>query len=177
MKKLYVLVPIIGCLIFGVMFWRFNANYADQEAAKKTAAAKLRADKQMEEQLSRKKAVEDAIQLQEKRKVEKAAREKREAEEKQAQIDLKDQSDRARDDSDRLQRTVDRLENEVKAEQQALAKLAKDRETLTAEAAFQQKYVGAAEANRKSLEEVLTKIENADKQAALAAAQQAKNKK
>lgn len=177
MKKFYILFPAIGLIIFAFFYWRFNEDFAqekqrveDQRKAERDAKAK--ADFEI-----KKKAVEEAIQLQEKRKIEKAEREKKDAEERQLQIDLKDASDRARDDLDRVLRTVDRLKNELAVEEAALKKLGTEKANLVSEDEFLQKYVKAAEANQKSLEDVLKKIQKADEQAALAAAQSAKKAK
>jgi len=177
MKKLYFVLPVIGVLIFGAFFWRFNAEFEGREAAKKDAQrvereAKIRSDLE-----AKKKAIEDAIALQEKRKIEKAEREKRAEEEKQAQLDLKDASDRARDDRDRVLRQVDRLKTEIGVEESALKKLASDKANLIADDEYLLTYVKLAEGNQKSLEEILTKIEKVDKDAAIAAAQSAGKKK
>ena len=177
MKKFYVLFPAIGLIVFAVFYWQFNANYAEEkqkveDQKKMEREAKARADFEV-----KKKAVEEAIQLQEKRKVEKAEREKRDADEKQMQIDLKDASDKARDENDRVLRTVDRLKNEIAIEDAALKKLGTEKTNLVGEDEFLLKYVKAAEANQKSLEDVLKKIQKADDAAALVAAQSAKKPK
>jgi hypothetical protein len=177
MKKFYILFPLIGVIIFAVFYWQFNASFADEkqkieEQKKADREAKARADFEI-----KKKAVEEAIQLQEKRKIEKAEAQKREAEEKQLQIDLKDASDKARDELDRVLRTVDRLKNEILVEDAGMKKLAAEKANLVSEDEFLQKYVKAAEANQKALEEVLKKIQKADEAAALAAAQSAKKAK
>lgn len=177
MKKYYVLFPAIGLVVFAFFFWRFNVNF---EAEKQEVENKKRMEREEKARADfevKKKAVEEAIQLQEKRKVEKAEREKREADEKQLQIDLKDASDKARDERDRVLRTVDRLKNEIAVEDAALGKLAKDKVNLVSEDEFLQKYVKAAEANQKSLEEVLLKIKKADDAAELIRQQSAKKAK
>jgi len=177
MKKLYVVLPVIGVLVFGAFFWRFNADFEAREVAKKEAVRKEHDAKVLADLEAKKKAIEEAIALQEKRKVEKADREKRAEEEKQTQLDLKDASDRARDDRDRVLRQVDRLKTEISVEDSALKKLASDKENLVAEDEFLLKYVKLAEANQKSLEDILAKIDSVDKAAAAAAAQAAKQKK
>jgi len=176
MKKLYFVLPVIGVLIFGAFFWRFNSEFEAREAAKKDAQRVEREAKIMADLEAKKKAIEEAIGLQEKRKVEKAEREKRAEEEKQTQLDLKDASDRARDDRDRVLRQVDRLKTEISVEESALKKLASDKANLIADDEFLLKYVKLAEDNQKSLEEILAKIEKVDKDAATAAAQNAKKK-
>jgi len=176
MKKFYVIFPAIGVFVFAFFFWRFNADFDARERAKVEVKriereAKIRADFEL-----KKKAVEEAITLQERRKVEKAEREKRAEEEKEVQQKLKDDSDKARDERDRVLRQVDRLKTEISVEESALKKIAADKANFLAEDEFLLKYVKAAEANQKSLEDVMTKIKVADDAAALVAAQTAKKK-
>jgi hypothetical protein len=176
MKKFYVLFPAIGLIVFGFFFWRFNVDF-DANRQRIADEKRIEREKKAEADFQvKKKAVEEAIQIQEKRKIEKAEREKREADEKQLQIDLKDASDKARDERDRVLRTVDRLKNEIAIEDAALKKLASEKSNLVSEDEFLQKYVKAAEANQKSLEDVLKQIKKADDAAALVAAQNAKKK-
>jgi colicin import membrane protein len=176
MNKLYVIFPVIGVLIFGAFFWSFNSDFDAREKAKADAIrvqheAKVRADLE-----ARKKAIEEAIALQEKRKSDNVERKKRDEEEKQVQLDLKNASDKAHSDLERVLRQLDRLKIEIGVEDSALKKLATEKATLIADDEFLQKYVKLAEANQKGLEEILVKIDKVDKDAAIAAAQQAKKK-
>lgn len=175
MKK-YVIFPAIGLVIFAFFFWRFNADFDAREKAHADAKRVELENKRKAEFELKRKAVEEAIALQEKRKVEKAEREKREADEKQLQLDLKDAADKARDDRDRVLRQVDKLKTEIAVEDAALKKLASDKASLVAEDEFLQKYVKLAEENQKSLETVLAKIEDASKKAEQFLAQNAKKK-
>jgi phage-related minor tail protein len=176
MKKLYIILPIIGCAVFAVFFWQFKAQYGEQERAKIEAKRIERDNKVKADFEAKRKAMEEAIAQQEKRKIEKAEREKREAEEKQMQIDLNDARDRARTELDRVLRQVDRLKNEIASEEAALKKLTTEKANLVTEEEFHQKYVKLAEANQKSLDELLNKIKKADDAAAIAAAQAGKKK-
>ncbi len=176
MKKLYFIVPVIGVLIFGAFYWNFSSEIEQREHDKKEAVRIERETKQKADLEAKKKAIEEAITLQEKRKVEKAEREKRAEEEKQVQLELKDAADKARDERDKVLRTVDRLNNEIKTEEAALKKIAVEKSTLAADDEFLQKYVKLAETNKASLEEILVKIDKIDKEAAIALAQSAKNK-
>lgn len=177
MKKYYVIFPAIGLVVFAIFFWRFNADFAANERAKVEAKRVEHVNKAKADFEAKRKAVEEAIAMQEKRKVEKAEREKREADEKQAQLDLKDASDKARDELDRVLRQADRLKGLIAAEDSAIKKLGTEKVNLQSEDEFLQKYVKLAEANQKSLELVMNKIQAANKAAELAAAQSAKNKK
>ena len=91
-------------VIFALFFWNFNSDLAAREQAKETAKRIEREAKAKAETDAKIKAIENANILQEKRKAEKAEREKRMDEEKQIQFSLKDASDKARDDSDRVLR-------------------------------------------------------------------------
>lgn len=175
MKK-YVIFPALGVAIFAIFFWRFNADFDSREKQQAEAKRVELENKRKAEFELKKKAVEEAIAIQEKRKVEKAEREKREADEKQLQLDLKDAADRARDDKDRVLRQVDKLKTEIEFENAALKKLAAEKANLVAEDEFLQKYVKVAEDNQKNLEAVLAKIEEASKKAELFMAQNAKKK-
>ena len=70
---------------------------------------------------------------------------------------------------------MDHLKTEIAVEEATIKKIGADKANLAAEDEFLQKYVKAAEDNRKSLEDVLTKIEKVDKDA-VTAAQAAKKK-
>ena len=175
MKK-YVLFPAIGVVIFAVFFWRFNADFDANEKGRAEIKRVELENKRKAEFEIKKKAVEEAIALQEKRKVEKADREKHDSEEKQLQLDLKDASDKARDEMNRVGRQADRLKTEIDVEDAGLKKLTTEKSNLVAEDEFLQKYVKAAEENQKKLEALMTQIEKVDKAAAIAAAQTAKKK-
>jgi hypothetical protein len=169
MNKAYVIAPVIGLVLFGVVYWNTISEF-DTREKKKAADRQLAIEaKNKSDFESRKKAIEEANLLQEKRKQEKAEREAREAKEKEFQLKLTDQRDKARDDRDRVLRQVDRLQSDKKIETEALEKIAKDRQNALDEEAFIQKYIKAAEENQKGLQEVLNKIQLAEKAAADAA--------
>jgi preprotein translocase subunit SecF len=176
MKKYYVIFPAIGCVIFAFFFWRFNAEFDANEKAKADIKRNERESKLKADFEAKRKALEEAIALQEKRKVDKAEREKKEAEEKQAQLDLTDSADKAREERDRILRQVTSLQSELRVEEAGIKKIATEKANLLTEDEFLLKYVKMAEANQKSLEQVMTKIQAADKAAELAAAQTAKKK-
>jgi hypothetical protein len=177
MKKAYVIFPLIGLVVFGIFYWNTISQFDTREKQKIEERRIANEAKARAEFEARKKAIEDANMLQEKRKQEKTERDAREAREKQVQLELNDQSDKARDDKDRVLRQVDRLRAEMKVETEALDKIAKDRQTATDDEAFVQKYIKAAQANQKSLQDLLTKLDQADKEAAKAAAAAANTKK
>ncbi len=177
MKKFYLIFPLVGCVAFGAFYWNFRSQNDEHERAKKEAVRIERENKVKADFESKRRAMEEAISQQEKRKAEKAERDRVAAEEKQLQIDLNDAKERARTELDRVLRQVDRLSNELSVEKAALKKLADEKASLLTEDEFLQKYVKVAEANQKNLEDVLKKIQKADEAAAIVAAQNAKKSK
>ncbi len=163
MKKFYVIFPALGVLIFGAFYWHFSAGIEEAEK-QKTEARLMEAEARKKADFeAKRKAVEVAIANQEKRKQEKADREKREAEERQVQLDLNDASDKARNERDRVLRLVDKVKAEINVEDAGLKRIAEDKKNLVSEDEFLQQYVKEAEANQKKVEQILTKIEAADK--------------
>lgn len=180
MKKTYVyfLVPLIGLIAFGALYWNFSSEYDAREAAKKAAIRQARDEKLAQEAKDREIAIKDALASQERRKIEKAAKEAKEkadAEARQLAIEARDRANR---EQMKLAQQIERLEKDIKAEKDAIAKIDADRKLAVDEQNFLKDYVKQAEANTKSLTEVLDKITAADKaraEAEAAAAKAAKN--
>jgi len=170
MKKAYIFVPIIGALIFAGIYWNFRSNYASVERAKVQAAQKVKDDKQAKEVADRKKAYEDAIAQQERRKKEKEEKETKDRGDREARQSLVDLRDRSFREQERQSRQVARLKDERKAEKEGVDDLQTQIKGHQSEIAAQQTYVTQAQANEKNFEQVLTKIEAVDKAAEAAAA-------
>jgi colicin import membrane protein len=170
MKKAYFVVPLIGLIIFGAIYWNFQSKYEARVATEKAAKEQQRQEKIKQEVDARRKAVEDAVALQEQRKKEKAQKEAQDAAEKEARLALNDAREKSFRDKDRAAKQVERLTKDIATEKDAIAKIEKEKEESQKEQAFLRTYVKQAEANQKSLEEVLNKIADADKAAASAAA-------
>ncbi len=162
MKKLYVIAPIVATVAFGAYMWNFNQEYNAKVEAK---AAQARTDKEAKlkaEVEARKKAIEDALVAQEKRKAERAAKEAGEAAKKEARFAAVDERDKAFREQEKLHRTVERLKKEIATEEEAIAKLALSLQTTEAERTFLQEYVAKAKKNAADLEQVLAQIDAAE---------------
>lgn len=164
MKKTYVyfLVPIIGVIAFGAVYWNFSEGYEAKLAAKAAQAKAEKVEKLRIEAQNREQAIKDALAAQERRRAEKAARElkeKADAEARQLAVEARDKANR---DQQKLSQQVDRLEKDIKIEKEAIAKIQEERRRAIDEQAFLQQYVKQAEANTRSLTEVLDKITAAD---------------
>lgn len=174
MKKVYVLVPIIGVLIFAVFYWNAHKGIAAREAAAKQADLERRQKKLQEEVEARKKAYEDAIVQAERRKKEKAEREAKEQAEREAREALIAEREKTFREQEKLTRNIERLNKDVAAEKEELAKIEEQKKSFVSEQEFLRSYVKQAETNQKSLEDVLNKIAAAEKAAQEAAKAAAK---
>jgi colicin import membrane protein len=164
MKKTYVyfLVPIIGVIAFGAVYWNFSEGYEAKLAAKAAQVREEKAEKLRIEAKNREQAIKDALAAQDRRRAEKAdreAKEKADAEARQLAIEARDKANR---DQAKLAQQVTALEKDIKNEKEIIAKLEEERRNAVQEHAFLQQYVKQAEANAKSLTEVIDRITAAD---------------
>ncbi|MDX2185548.1 MAG: hypothetical protein SFV32_01325 [Opitutaceae bacterium] len=169
MKKAYFIVPIVGCIIFTFFYLQTLSQLEAREKAKKEAAAAAREEKRMNEIFEREKAYEEAVKLQARRKKEKEAKEAKEKAEKEQLLALRDERDKAFRERDRQYKAATRLSDEVKIEEEAISKLKAEIATQKGDIDFLKTYVKKAQENQKSFEQVLTKIDAAEKAAAEAA--------
>lgn len=176
MKKTYVyfLVPLLGLIVFGAIYWNFNAGYEAKELAKKQAIERAKHEKLEKEARDREAAIKEALAAQEKRKQEKAAKEAKEKADREARQAALEARDKANRDQARLETQMHRLEGDVKTEQEAIAKLQTQKEDATKEYNFLKGYVKQAQDNTKQLYKVVEKIAAADAAKAAADAAAAK---
>jgi flagellar motility protein MotE (MotC chaperone) len=125
MKKAqaYLLVPLVGMIAFGAVYWNFNAGDELRQAAKAAEIKKMRNDKLIEDARLREKAVKDAIASQEKRKAEKEikdARDRKDREDRENSVQARNKAFR---DSEKLQKQVERLKKEVITTKEEIAKI------------------------------------------------------
>lgn len=180
MKKnyAYVLVPLIALIIFGAIYWNFNTHYEAKLAEKARQEQAAKRAKLEQEAKDREKAIKDAVAAQEQRKAEKAIRDEKLKADQEARTAAQQAREKARIDQDKFNRQVERLEKEIDVEKAAIAKIEADNKSLVDRETFLRTFVKQAEDNTKSLTDVLTKIDAADKaNAAAAAAAAAKAKK
>lgn len=169
MKKAYFIVPIVGVIVFSFFYFNTLSELDAKEKAKKEREKQIREEKRLKEILEREKAFAEAVKLQAKRKAEKEAKEAKERAEKEQLLALRDDRDKAFRERDRQYKAATRLGDEIKIEEEAIAKLKTSIATQKDEVAFLKTYVQKANENRKSFETVLGKIDAAEKAAADAA--------
>ncbi len=162
MNKVYIIAPLVGCLIFGGIFYNFNRGYEAKIVERKAAAAVELKEKQKRDIAAREQAIKDAIGAQEKRKQERLEKEKREEEDKKAQLDLEDKRTRTFDEKKRFREQVDRLKKELAGVQEEIKKIEDERKRHLDEESFLKTYVKQAEANAKYYYDLLDKIAAAE---------------
>lgn len=179
MKKtyLYFLVPLIGLIVFGAFYWNFSKGYEAKLAEKERIVRVAKEEKLRAEAKNREQAIKDALVAQERRKVEKAAKEAKDQADQDARQLALEARDKANREQIKLSQQVERLEKDIKVEKEAIAKIEDDMKRAVEEQKFLKMYVKQAETNTKSLSEVLERIAAADaaKAAADAAAAKSKN--
>jgi chromosome segregation ATPase len=179
MKKthLYFLVPLVGLLIFGAIYWNFDAGYEQSLADKAAAEKAARLERLHEEDLMRVKAVDQANALAAKRTQERKDKEARQARERQEISDAQDAARKAGDEK-RLERDkVESLKKDVVSIKADIERIEIEKADLQARLTGFPDVIAQAQENTQSLKAVLDKIAAADaaieaaaKAAALAAA-------
>lgn len=176
MKKtyLYFLVPLIGLIAFGGLYWNFSKGYEAKLAEKARIVREAKEEKLRAESKNREQAIKEALVAQERRKVEKAAKEAKEKADQDARQLAIEARDKANREQIKLGQQVERLEKDIKVEKDAIAKIEDEMKRAVDEQKFLRTYVKQAESNTKSLSEVLERIAAADAAKAAADAAAAK---
>ena len=164
MKKVYVIWPALGLLVFTAFYWNFTRGAAERQHQAEVQLAEERKARILKEAESRKKAIEDAIAAQAKRAAERAAKEKKDEEEKAARQALRDKRDQVFDDVNRrLKPQLDRLKSDVEQIKADIAQLDLQKKQYLDEEAFLRTYVQKAQENQKVYYAMLDKIAAAEK--------------
>lgn len=171
MKKsyLYFLLPLAGVAAFAAVYWQHASGYEEKLAQAARVQQEQRAEKVREENLAKKAAVDAALKAQEERKQAKAAKEKRDAEEKEKRELAVALRSKTRQDASNFQEKVRRLQKEVEDNKKEISRIEEERKIAAAEEAFLRDSVKQAKATTVSYQQVLERIEAADKAAAEAA--------
>ena len=177
MNKIYILVPLIGLLLFGGYYMNFNKGYVQAQLEKKMAADAVVKAKKEQDQKNRDKAFQQAIEAAAKRKIEREEKARIEDAKKEARLQAEEARQKAFDDRKLYREQVDRLKKEVAAVQAEVAKFDTEKKARNDELIFLKEFVQKAEANQKYYYDLLDKIAAADKARAEADAAAAMAKK
>ncbi len=177
MNKIYILVPLIGMLLFGGYYVKFDNGYAEAQRIKnelKNADIKAKKEQDLK---NREIAYQDAIKAAAERKKQRDEKEAVEADKKEARLQADELRYLTNDERKLAHEQVDLLKKEVAAIQTEVTKYEKEKDDLSKELAAQKQYVQKAEANQKYYYDLLDKIAAADKARAEADAAAALAKK
>jgi hypothetical protein len=178
MNKAYIIWPLAGLLVFGGFYWNFIRTYSEKQRQEEVGRQEERKARIIRETEIRRKAILEAITAQEKRMADRAAKEKREEEEKAARTALIDHRNRVFDEvNKRLRPQVDRLKSDADDVKEQIAKAELEGKQYIEEETFLRSLVTKAESNVKeyyALLDQLTAAEKARADAAKAAAAAAK---
>jgi hypothetical protein len=171
MKKAYIyfLVPLLGVIAFGAVYWNFSTNYEKVEADRAAAIQKTKNDKLAEENRNREKAIQEANVAQQKKRDERAAKEAKDRKDREDRENAIQARNKAFNDSDKFKKQAERLAKEITVIKEEIAKIEEDKRRSTDEEAFLKDFVKKVESNAKSLTEVLERIAAADAAAEAAA--------
>lgn len=171
MKKNYVyfLPPLIAVIIFGAVYWNFLSGYEKEQDRRALAIKTAKMEKLQEQERDKKKAYDEAIEAQARRKKEKEEKDAKEQADRDARQLAEDNLKQALRDEVKLADKVKALNKEIEATKKEVAEVEDNKKKAVDEEAFQRLYTKQAEANQKSLIAVLEKIQKADDDAAAAA--------
>src|SRR5258708_4858182 len=90
MKKAYIIFPLIGLLVFGGFYLKFDRNYTAQQAAIKVKAEQEKQAKLAREQAARVAAMQEAVESSKKREPQRKVKEAADAAQKPARPEADD---------------------------------------------------------------------------------------
>jgi chromosome segregation ATPase len=164
MKKVYVIWPVLGLLVFTGFYVNFSRGTAERQHQVELRQQEERRARIAKELESRKKAIEDAIAAQAKRAAERAAKEKKAEEEAAARQALTDKRNQVFEDvNKRLRPQLERLKSDADEIKADIAQLELQRKQYLDEEAFLRTYVQKAQDNVKTYYAMLDKIAAAEK--------------
>lgn len=178
MKKTYLLVPLIGVIVFAFFYWTALKDISAKELVEKRHVEEAKQKKVKDDILAHEKAYKDAIAQAERRKKEKSEREAKEQADREAREALSAEREKIFRDQEKLTRQIERQNKDVAFEKEEVGKVEEQKKAFLSEQEFLKSYVKQAQDNQKSLEDVLNKIAAAEKavqDAAKAAASKAKS--
>jgi hypothetical protein len=172
MKKknyVYFLAPLAGLVIFSAVYWNFSSKYDKELEIKAQAAKAVKDEKLSNENKLKKQAYDEALAASEKRKKERADKQKKDEADADARSAALEERDRVIREEHRLSTKLESVTKEVDLTKKEIADIEETKKKAVDEETFQRTYVKAAEANRQSLTAVLEAIQKADDAAAAAA--------
>src|SRR5262245_59532984 len=113
MKKIYVLAPLAGLILFGAVYGKHARLHEQRLAETRQQEAAVKREKLARLQTTQREAAEQAVIAQARRNQERAENERLEEARKQARLDIERQRDTAREHARRLRPQIDHLQREI----------------------------------------------------------------
>lgn len=170
MNKVYLIIPVIGLLIFGGFYMNFSKGHEAHLAEVKTKADEAKKEKARQQVKDREIAIAAAVEASKLRTEERLKKEKVEEDKKNARQAAEDKRLRANSDKNKLTDQARRLKQDLGEVQEEIKKIEQEKKTLQDEQVFLKAYVKQAESNVKYYYDLLDKIALAEKARADAAA-------
>ncbi len=170
MNKVYLIIPLIGLLLFGGVYMNFAKGHEAHLAEIKIQADEVKKAKALKAIKDREKAIDEAVKASKLRAEERAKKEKVEEDKKNDRQTAEDKRLRANSDKTKLTDQARRLKKDLEEVQDEIKKIEQDKKTLLDEQVFLKAYVKQAESNVKYYYDLLDKIALAEKARAEAAA-------
>jgi hypothetical protein len=170
MNKAYLLIPLIGVLIFGGFYAQFRKGHEAHLAEAKAKVEEAKKEKARQQVIDREKAIAAAIEASKLRAEERAKREKEEDDKKTARQTAEDKRERAYSEHNKLADNARRLKKDLEEVQDEIKKVEATKKSQQDELAAQKIYVKKAEENVKYYYDLLDKMALAEKARAEAAA-------
>jgi len=177
MNKAYLIIPLLGLLIFGGFYYNFAKGHDAHLAEIKAKAENTKKEKVRQQIKDREEAIKKAVEASALRTKERAEKDKIEEEKKNNRQTAEDKRLRANSDKTKLTDQVRRLKKDLDEVQEEIKKIELEKKTLVDEQAFLKDYVKKAESNVSYYRDLLDKIALAEQARAAAAAAAAAAKK
>jgi hypothetical protein len=170
MNKVYLIIPLIGVLIFGGFYANFAKGHEAHLAEIKLNAENAKKEKVRQGIKDREEAIKKAVEASALRAKERLEREKIEEDKKTARQVAEDKRMRAHSDKSKFTDNVRRLKKDLEDVQEEVKKIELEKKNLQEEHVFLKTYVQKAESNVNYYRDLLDKIALAEKARADAAA-------
>ena len=149
MNKVYIIVPLILTLIFGVFYYSFDKGYDQKQQDIASKAAQVLKDKAAKDVADRAKAIEAAVEAAKKREAERKERDRIAELKATARQEAEDRRQKTYDERNRARDQVGRLKKDLEEVKGTFGKIEDEKKKYTEEQACLKTYVKQAEANVK----------------------------
>ena len=163
MKRIHVIAPLLGLLLFGVAYGRYAEKYDARLTAEKAAGLHAKEEKLKQQQATQLVARQHAIEATERRKREREADEQLESARKQERSAAEQLRNLTGDQERKLRGQLERLRADTQALEATVATLGVRRQSLEREREFLTNYVTQAEGNRAEFFRLVEKLEEAER--------------